>query len=110
MRPRRTPYSNGVFSLEGGTEDNDLWVQRDELPDGTPFIRSCWVFTPTERDAIAAGANVELSVMGSGHPPVELCVVTYPVGRGSAPPPPPGDPPPDLGHPESGGGLGPLSR
>ena len=84
MRPRRTWFSNQVFRLLGGNEDNDLWVHRDQAADGSPIIRSCWVPTDDERAAIADGANVELCVWGAGPPPVSMGVVSYPLG---APPP-----------------------
>jgi hypothetical protein len=80
MKPRRTVYSNQVFRLPGGTEDNDLWVMRDQHTDGSPLIRSCWVPDDDERQAIAAGANIELIIWGGGHPPVAMGVVSYPLG------------------------------
>ena len=76
MLPRRTHASNGVFGLEGGNEDNDLWVQN---VNGT--IRSVWVPTDEERLAIADGANIELVVHGQGHPPVNMNVVRIPLGK-----------------------------
>lgn len=80
MKPRRTHLSNQVFRLPGGTEDNDLWVYLDQHTDGSPLIRSCWVPTDEEREAIVAGANIELIVWGAGHPPVAMGVVRYPLG------------------------------
>jgi hypothetical protein len=79
VKPRRTHYSNQVFRLMGGTEDNDLWLMRDEQG-GTPLLRSCWVPTDEERTAIAEGSNIELIVWGGGHPPVAMGVVSYPLG------------------------------
>ena len=81
MRPRRTHESNNVFRLLGGTEDNDLWVRVDTDSEGFPIVRSCWVPTDEERQAIADGANVELCVWGQGHPPVSMGVVRYPLGK-----------------------------
>lgn len=80
MKPRRTHYSNQVFGLPGGNEDNDLWVMLDQHETGTPLIRSCWVPTDEERAAIAAGSNIELVVWGPGHPAVSMGVVDYPLG------------------------------
>jgi hypothetical protein len=80
MRPRHTHYSNAVFSLPGGNEDNDLWAIRDVHEDGTPLLRSTWVPTAAERAAIAAGSNVELIIWGSAHPPVAMGTVDYPLG------------------------------
>jgi hypothetical protein len=81
VKPKRTHYSNGVFDLVGGNEDNALWVQRDIDHTGHPIIRSCWVPTDEERATIAAGANVELITWGTGTPPVAMGVVTYPLGK-----------------------------
>lgn len=74
MRPVKTPSSNGVFTLDGGTEDNDLWCERTESDDGTPVTWSVWVPTAEERAAIAAGRNLGLAVFGGGHPPVSLSI------------------------------------
>lgn len=82
MRPHRTHFSNTVYRLPGGTEDNDLWVEVGPADEGAgELLRSCWVPTAEERRAIAEGANVELIVWGSAHPPVALGVVDYPLGR-----------------------------
>lgn len=37
-------------------------------------IVSVWGLTPQEREAIAAGANVELKTFGQKTPPLSLCV------------------------------------
>lgn len=75
MKARRTHLSNQVFSLPGGTEDNDLWLWNDGEK-----LRSCWVPTEEERKAIANGANIELMVWGQGTPPVAIGTCTYPLG------------------------------
>lgn len=62
-----------MYRLEGGNEDNDLWVERDRV-DGQPLIVSVWDLTDDERAAIAAGGTIELTVWGTGHPPVALGV------------------------------------
>lgn len=80
MRPRRTPTSNKVFRLAGGTEDNDLWV-RAGIEDGEPTISSTWEPNEEERTALAAGASIELTVWGIGHPPVALRTTTESLGR-----------------------------
>lgn len=83
MRSRRTRSSNGVFRLGGGTEDNDLHVQRVEAavelgfdPNDPcadmPAIRSVWEPRPEERAALACGANIELVVVGTEQPPVSI--------------------------------------
>ncbi|MEA2495536.1 MAG: hypothetical protein QOJ29_3447 [Thermoleophilaceae bacterium] len=74
MRPRRTVNSNSVFKLQGGTEDNDLWVQRDKLDGIEDVIISTWVPSDDERQRIANGENVDLIVWGHGHPPVAMRV------------------------------------
>lgn len=79
MKPRRTHLSNHVFRLPGGNEDNDLWLYRS-AHEGETLLRSCWVPSDQEREAIANGANVELIVWGGGHPPVAMEVVNYPLG------------------------------
>lgn len=79
MKPRRTPRSNQVFTLPGGTEDNDLWVERTTSEQG-PCIRSVWELTARERADIADGANVYLIVWGTGTPPVALGVTDDPLG------------------------------
>jgi hypothetical protein len=81
VKPRRTPTSNVVFHLVGGTEDNDLWAQR-VLIDGEAAIRSVWELSDDDRQRIAEGANIELAVWGPGTPPVSLIVTDSPVGRG----------------------------
>lgn len=91
MRGRRTPSSNFVYRLPGGTEDNDLHVQlgrgyptldeRDPCA-GMPYIAAVFEPAPQERAAIARGANVELVVLGEGMPPVMLHVTDeQPTGR-----------------------------
>lgn len=84
MRPRRTVVSNKVFRLAGGTEDNDLWTHVYTAEDGGPAIGSTWQLTDEERAAIADGANVELLVFGTEHPPVTMRLSDYQLGK---PPP-----------------------
>lgn len=81
LRPRRTHDSNFVFRLEGGTEDNDLWVE--VINPGGPGQRftSTWELTDEQRKMIAAGANIDLHVWSRGHPPVAVTLGTTPLGR-----------------------------
>lgn len=81
VKPRRTHESNKVYRLQGGNEDNDLWVSEREV-EGVPIIVSVWEPTSEERQAIADGENIELAVWG-GQPPVVLG--TTPVELGKAP-------------------------
>jgi hypothetical protein len=64
----------------GGTEDNDLWLRRD-VEDRYPVLVSVWELSKEERAAIAAGHNVELTVWGSGTPPVRLRTTDEPLGK-----------------------------
>lgn len=79
MRPRRTHRSNQVFRLQGGTEDNDLWVELTTSDEG-PCIRSVWELTDDERRRVAEGENVYLVTWGRGTPPVALGVTDDPLG------------------------------
>lgn len=70
MKPVRTADSNFVYT--GPTPDiADLHCQRE----GGGVVRSIWWFTPAEREAIAAGANLSLRIMGEPIPPVQLEIV-----------------------------------
>jgi hypothetical protein len=73
MKPKRVPTSNFVFSLPGGNEDNDLWVQRT-MENDRPIIISVWELQGYERIAIAEGATIELRIWGEGMPPVSLSI------------------------------------
>jgi hypothetical protein len=80
MRPRRTIYTDRVFSLPGGTEDNDLWTYM-VVTDSGPGIASVWVPTDEERAAIAAGENIRLVVFGMTMPPVYLDLTDEAIGK-----------------------------
>jgi hypothetical protein len=73
VRARRTPETTVVFRLDGGNEDNDLWVKRGRQ-DGMPFVESVWELDDEERAAIAAGGTVELRVYTEITPPVSLAI------------------------------------
>lgn len=77
MKPRRTHSSNRVYELEGGTEDNSLWVHVDPVQ---ATVSSVWELTADERALIAAGGQVQLTVWG-GQPPVAMRVVDVPLGK-----------------------------
>lgn len=70
MKPVRTAGSNMVYT--GPTPDiGDLHCERI-----TPgVIRSVWWFTPAERESIARGANLSLTIMGEPIPPVSLHLI-----------------------------------
>lgn len=70
MKPVRTASSNLVYT--GPTpEIGDLHCER--LSPGV--IRSVWWFSDYERERIAAGANLSLTVMGEPIPPVSLHLI-----------------------------------
>ena len=48
---------------------------RDEEWNGTPVMTSAWEPTAEEIQALQGGAKIELTVIGTGHPPVSLSVV-----------------------------------
>lgn len=80
MKPRRTHDSNKVYSLSGGTEDNDLWTEVVEGDGGFLNITSVWEPTDAERRELAEGANVALTVLGA-QPPVGLATTRVPLGK-----------------------------
>lgn len=84
MKPRRTPSSNKVYRLPGGTEDNDLWVRVDRHAEtGDAVVCSTWELSEDERDEIASGANVELVIWGLAVPPVAMHTTDEPLDRES---------------------------
>lgn len=69
------PTSTGVYTLPGGNEDNDLWVEQGiDEETGTPIHTSVWDLDDDERATIAAGGTLELIVWGQGHPAVAMTV------------------------------------
>ena len=52
---------------------------------GLRLMVSAWDFTPEEREMIAAGGVLELSVMGAAHPPVGMDVRLNASGRTQVP-------------------------
>ena len=70
-----------MFHLIGGTEDNDLWVNKHINEDDQMVLQSVWVPTAEERLAIAAGDNIELTVWGLGTPPVEIRTTDVQLGK-----------------------------
>lgn len=70
MTPVRTASSNLVY--RGPSPDiRDLHCER--IRPGV--IRSVWWFTPAERAAIAAGANLSLTILTEPIPPVSLHLI-----------------------------------
>lgn len=85
MKPRRTHFSNMVFRLPGGTEDNDLWTYQGADTSGHVVTCSTWVPTDDERRAIADGANVEVILWSDEQPPIDVRLGTDPIGAPSRP-------------------------
>lgn len=54
---------------------------RDEVRDGVAYMVSAWEPTPDEIAAIQAGAKIEVSIMGTVHPPILLQVGAAPEGE-----------------------------
>lgn len=70
MKPVRTKSSNLVY--EGPTpEIGDLHCER--IRPGV--IRSVWWFSDYDREQIAKGANLSLTIMGEPIPPVSLHLI-----------------------------------
>lgn len=81
MRSRRANLANHCLQLPGGTEDNDLWARVDQDDKDRIVVVSTWEPSAEERGAIARGANVELVVWGTSHPPVAVAVSEEALGR-----------------------------
>ncbi len=60
---------NGSTRIVGGKGIGKLPI-RDVVEDGTVYMVSAWEPTPDEQIAIAAGAKIEISIMGGHHPPI----------------------------------------
>lgn len=84
LRPRRFHSANKVFSLPGGTEDNDLWVRLhkidDEIIGECLAMTSVFEITDEDRALIAGGANVALTLLGT-QPPVMVRLTDESLGR-----------------------------
>lgn len=74
MKPTTSPYTNSVFKLPGGTEENDLPAERTTDEAGRRLIISTWQPDDAERAAIMAGSPIELIVWGDAQPPVAVAV------------------------------------
>ena len=72
MLPLRIPNATRVLA-EGQDEYHALAIV-DEMVDGVPHMHSLWELTPTEQYQIARGGRIILTIVGSGHPPVNLRV------------------------------------
>lgn len=83
MKPVKTPGTNINLTLPGGTAQNDLPATRAMLyneqagerpQDAQLGYVTTWQPTDAEARRLEAGACVELTVWGKGHPPVAVSV------------------------------------
>jgi hypothetical protein len=70
MKPVRTASSNLVY-VGPTPEIGDLHCERIQ----PGMIRSVWWFTPQEREEIANGANLSLTILTEPIPPVSLHLI-----------------------------------
>lgn len=70
-KPIRTPDTNLVYKLPGGTEDNDLPCVR-EVVGGTPVICSTWQLDTDELVRVTETGCVDLAIWGEPIPPVNI--------------------------------------
>lgn len=86
MKARRFHSANKVYRLGGGTEDNDLWVLEEEGSDEVigecTLITSVWELDEEERNMVAAGANIALTLVHA-QVPVQVAVTSEPLGKGA---------------------------
>lgn len=72
MQPVHVAEANVVFKLPGGSSENDLPVEAARDEQGEHVLISTWEPDDDERAAIAAGANLQVLIWGTQHPPVAL--------------------------------------
>lgn len=80
MKPVENERTNFTFKLPGGTEVNDLPVERSEDFNGA-VNTSFWLPRDDELIALEDGATITLTTWGSGHPPVALGIGPAPEER-----------------------------
>jgi hypothetical protein len=83
MKPVRTNETNVTLTLPGGNEDNELPAVRAMLMDSSRnqterdaslgFVTT-WQPDDAEARALEAGACIEVSIWGPGHPPIAVSV------------------------------------
>ena len=83
INPRRFKSANKVWRLVGGNEDNDLWALNEEDPHYGVTVTSVFVPTERQRQQIADGANIALTVLGA-QPPVMVRLTDEPLGKEQA--------------------------
>lgn len=73
MRPKHHPSNNDVLLPPAGATPEQvkpLLITRVRYNDGMPGVWSFWQPSDAERQAIAAGASIQISVLGNTHPPL----------------------------------------
>ena len=74
MKPVRTPWTNALYKLEGGSDENDLPLEKNHDADEHEILLSTWELTNEERKAVADGKRIEVIIWGEEHPPIALRV------------------------------------
>jgi hypothetical protein len=82
INPRRFASATTVWELAGGNEDNSLWALNHEVNDEVlgvaRAVTSVFVPTDEQREQIANGVNIALTVIGR-QPPVMVRLTDEPV-------------------------------
>lgn len=76
MKPVRTEYTNAIFKLPGGTDENDLPVEKNVDEQGRHVIVSTWELSEGELEDVIATGKIQLVVWGEGHPPIKLVTIS----------------------------------
>lgn len=74
MKPAILDRPDIIFRLVGGTDENNLHVERALDSGQQPVLVSTWELSDEERDLLASGSRIQLVVWGLTHPPVALRV------------------------------------
>jgi len=77
MQPVKTPHTQGIYGAPPGLEDSigglPYWRVQNEY--GGTTIYSVWRPSAEDREALAAGADLLLGIVGEPIPPVSLAVM-----------------------------------
>lgn len=68
----------GVSRVLGKSQGYIGLPVRDEEREGVPAMTTAWEPTPEEIDAIRAGAKIEITILGTAHPPIIVGVGNLP--------------------------------
>lgn len=74
MDPIVTEYTNTIFKLPGGTEENDLPVEKNVDSHGRDVLVSTWKLSDVELAALQESGKIDLIIWGKDHPPVALAI------------------------------------